>query len=78
MGEVHTSEIPGGMGDAYECPYCSRGYPRRDLEDHEVHCPPTCRRCGSPMDIEASLAFAERKAHEARSPGAVVRPRVRV
>lgn len=68
MAEVYLVEMPGGAGESYQCPYCSQAFPRKDTEGREVTCPATCRRCGSPMDIDKSLEYAHRKAVEAATP----------
>lgn len=62
--EIVVVESPGGMGDAYQCPTCSRMYPAEEGGD----VPQRCRRCGSPMDLERGVEFARKLASEAASP----------
>ena len=72
MGEVTVVEAPGAVGDVYQCPNCSRSYPSWDVEagppaiDKEtgrqvshINPPVTCKRCGSPMDINRALHFSK-------------------
>lgn len=64
MAEVYMADAPGGDMQVYECPYCSRSHPTIDEEGRPQECPNVCRRCGSPMDVEASRSFADTKARE--------------
>lgn len=45
-----TIEVPGGIGPATQCPYCSKCYEADDP-------PSRCKRCTSPMDVEKSHEF---------------------
>ena len=64
MAEVYTVDVPGGEREAWQCPYCSRMYPTLDEEGRKLECPNTCRRCGSPMDIEKSKSYQGEKASQ--------------
>ena len=50
--DVDVSEEPGTGFPVAECPYCSRGYAKYNVEYEEVEIPTTCRRCGGPMDYD--------------------------
>ena len=69
MAEIAVVDIPGSIGEAYQCPYCSRMHSTMDLEaDKPIRCPQECERCGCPMDIAKVTEFANQKAAEAAAP----------
>lgn len=71
MAEVEIVDAPGGVGEQYQCPNCSRTYSMIDLEDKRPIGPPkACRRCGSPMDIGQGAAYGNTMADEAAGPKA--------
>ena len=76
MGQVYTTDIPGGDAQAWQCPYCTRAYPMKDEEGHTLECPGKCRRCECPMDIVRALEFANSEALKMAGP--ILRPMVRV
>ena len=59
MAEVIMTEAPGGLGDAYQCPYCGHTYLAHVVDEggqltaQTADPPRLCRRCGSPMDVTA-------------------------
>ena len=66
MAEVAVVDIPGSVGEAYQCPDCSRMHSSMDVEsDKPIKCPQECERCGCPMDIAKQKAFSDQKATEA-------------
>lgn len=65
--ELALKEAPGGAGDCWQCPNCSRMYPQMNEGGERVQPPRQCTRCGSPMDIEASAKFGETQAEIAAS-----------
>ena len=67
MGHVYVTEIPGGDGLAWQCPYCSLSYPMQDELGHPREGPAKCKRCGSPMDLDSSLEFANERARQVAS-----------
>ena len=78
MAEIQITDVPGEMGEAFQCPYCSQMYlayavdesgaPTGDTADP----PRECRRCGSPMDVGKAQKFQDDRALE--SAGAAPRP----
>jgi len=80
MATVYVGEAPGGTMEIWECPYCSKSYPMVNVENGEtLECPDTCRRCGSPMDVEKSIVFANAMAEKAaKATGQFKRPTVKV
>ena len=68
MPELYIVEGPGGIGDVWQCPNCSRMYPMIDDKGERIEPPRICRRCGSPMDATAGLKFIDQQAAEAATP----------
>ena len=62
--DVIVVELPGGMGEGWQCPNCSRVYYMTDPDknDERQDCPRACKRCGSPMDAEQGKAYGEKQA----------------
>lgn len=66
MAEVAVVDIPGSVGEAFQCPDCSRMHPSMDFEaDKPIKCPRECARCGCPMDIAKQKEFSDQKAEQA-------------
>lgn len=63
---VRTREQTGE--ECYVCPYCSRDYRALNERGEPARHPAACERCGCPMDIEASRAFADGEAEKERDP----------
>jgi hypothetical protein len=78
--DLELMEAPGGAGPFALCPNCSRMYKAHLMEPDPTdrlnpgkeravvnydEVPTTCRRCGSPMDIEAQVSFSEKQAVQA-------------
>ena len=76
MGQVYTTEIPGGDLQAWQCPNCSKAYPMQDEDGRSLQCPGRCARCDCPMDIEQAKKFADAEAM--KTAGTIARPMVRV
>lgn len=73
--ELAVREAPGGLGDWYQCPYCSLMLPmyvlneQGELTDQRTEAPRSCRRCGSPMELgEKAQKFQDQKGTEAMNP----------
>ncbi len=79
MAQFYATEAPGGLGDAYQCPYCSMMYlvARKDENGQTVPTPRVCSRCGSPMDVEKAQEFQDAQTLTA-APSAPPRRVVRV
>ena len=80
MAQVLLTEAPGGLGEVYQCPNCSRTYlayevtEAGELTNQPKEPPRTCIRCGSPMDVEKALAFSDEMAEKAAAaPGRATR-----
>jgi len=81
MAQVIVTDAPGGLGDVYRCPTCSMGYPSFDDQQggydergniiHPVRPPDTCKRCGSPMDVEKGKLFQDQMAERAEAQASV-------
>ena len=64
--QVPVIDAPGGTGELYQCPTCSRSYLMQDPENGAQLPPPQiCKRCGSPMDIEAAKKYGDQLAEQA-------------
>ena len=83
MAEILITEAPGGLGDCFQCPYCSHMYLASVVDESGVLTgasadpPRECRRCGSPMDIGKAQKFQDDRA-EAAAPAAHVAQRTRI
>ena len=62
MAELYVVEGPGGIGDVWQCPHCSRMYTMKDERGQEIEAPRICRRCNSPMDAVAGAKFTDQLA----------------
>lgn len=71
MANLVLTEAPGGLGDCYQCPHCGLMSLTKRLDDQGIPTeqdadpPRTCRRCGSPMDLDASQKFQDEQASAA-------------
>lgn len=65
MAQIVMTEAPGGFGDAYQCPFCGRMTLAKETGEDgmptsvDVDAPSKCKRCGSPMDIDAAHKYEE-------------------
>ena len=84
MAEILVTEAPGGMGECFQCPYCSHMYLASVVDESGVLTgspadpPRECRRCGSPMDIGKAQKYQDERALEAAAPAARVAQRTRI
>ena len=66
MAQVLVKDAPGGH-EAYQCPYCGHLYLTKVVDEagqitnQDADAPRNCRRCGSPMDIDAAQKFRGRR-----------------
>ena len=76
--EVLVLDAPGGAGEVYQCPTCSRTHPAfrttsdgEPILDSRVPAPAECQRCGGPMDVGLALAYQDAMAAgQVKSPSA--------
>ena len=87
MASVVMKEAPGIEGekaDCYQCPYFGQMYlahrvdEQGEITDEKVDPPATCRRCGSPLDLDKAQKFQDDEAGKAdiAAPRTVVRRRI--
>lgn len=67
--EVAITDLPGGRGQAYQCPNCSHSYPMEDENKAPQEPPRVCKRCGSPMDVTQGAAYSDKMAEAADQGG---------
>lgn len=73
MANVIMTEAPGGQ-DAYQCPYCGHTYLAHVVDEsgtvtaQTADAPRNCRRCASPMDVDAAQKYQDEMAEKAAAP----------